>query len=286
MKKGVKNLDSPINEARFNKIISDIKSVKIQGANNIALAGIEAFLLFNDKSHIKKIISSRPTEPLLQNFIKILLRSSNVKKTAVYLKKYIENSQKKINIIGSTLIKDDMKIFSHCHSSSVIQLLKYAKKQKKKFTVYTAEVEPLLQGRKTARELAKAGIRVIVMPDLSSGHFLKKCDIFFFGADAYTKKFVYNKIGTETLAYLASLYKIPSYSIGVSLKYSSNVKLEKRDSKEVWNQHNPNISVENLAFDALNRRYLTGVISEYGITHYDKFIRLARLTLKNLSRLP
>jgi len=173
---------------KFNQIIADIKSIKIQGANNIARGGIEAFLLFPDRLHAKKIIETRPTEPLLQNFIKILLKSKDKEKTARNLLIYQKNSQNKINLAGFNLIGDDMNIFSHCRSSSVIEMLKYAKRKGKRFTVYTAEVEPLLQGRKTAKDLAMAGIRVVVMPDLSAELFLKKCDLFFFRSRCLHKK--------------------------------------------------------------------------------------------------
>ncbi len=271
-------------EKSFKKIISDIKSVKIQGANNIALAGVNAFLLFPDKKHAKEILSARPTEPLLQNFIKILLKSKNIKKSSKYLLSYMKDSQKKINRIGLNLIKNDMKIFSHCHSSSVIELLKYAKDKGKKFTVYTAEVEPLLQGRKTAKELASHGIQVVVMPDLSAEHFLKKCDILLFGADAYTRRFLYNKIGTSILTKIASVYNIPSYSVGFSLKYARKVVLEKRTGKEVWDERDKNISIENLAFDKIKGRVITGVISESGILPYNKFIKAAKHNLKSISK--
>ncbi len=271
-------------EKKFNKIISDIKSIKIQGANNIALAGIDAFLIYGDKLHAKKILSTRPTEPLLQNFIKLLLKSTNITETARNLKDYLESSQRKINLAGITLIKDNAKIFSHCHSSSVIELLKYAKIHKKTFTVYTAEVEPLLQGRKTAKELAEFGIKVVVMPDLSAEQFLKNCDLFLFGADAYTRRFIYNKIGTSTLTKIASLYNVPTYSVGVTLKYTRKVKLEKRSGKEVWDEKHPNISIENFAFDKLKGRTIQGIICESGIITYKKFTKIAKLNLKNLSK--
>ncbi len=284
LKKKVKLVEQPNPTERFNQIISDIKSVKIQGANNIAKAGIEAFLLFPDSAHAKRIIETRPTEPLLQNFIKIFLKSKDKEKTAKALVRYEKSSQEKINSIGFNLIDNNMNIFSHCHSSSVIEMLKHAKRNGKRFTVYTAEVEPLLQGRKTAKELAKEGIKVVIMSDLSAEHFLKKCNLFFFGADAFTRRFIYNKIGTSILTKIAALYNIPSYSVGFSLKYSKKVKLEKRSGKEVWDERNKNITVKNYAFDKLKGRTITAVISESGILPYKKFIKAAKSNLKTLSK--
>ena len=279
---GDKNKKDIISQKKLDKIISDIKSIKIQGANNIARAGIEAFLLSPNRNSAKRIVSARQTEPLLQNIIKALSKSPNPKKTAKIFLRYMDNSQKQINRIGSNLIKGGMHIFSHCHSSSVIEILKYAKKQKKEFIVYTPEVEPLLQGRKTAKDLARVGIKVVLMPDLSAEHFLKKCDLFLFGVDAYTRRFIYNKIGTSSLTKLAALYNIPTYSVGFSLKYSKNVKLEKRNGKEVWDERDPNITVENFAFDKIKGRSIKGVISESGILPYSKFAKAAKENLKSI----
>jgi len=187
--------------------------------------------------------------------------------------------------MGSKLIKQDMNVFSHCHSSTVMDIFKYAKKfRKMNFTVYTLEVEPLLQGRMTAEELAKYGIKVIVFPDLAAEAALKKCEIFLFGADAFLKKGVVNKIGTELLCDVANEYHIPTYSCGVSLKYAQNVKIESRSGREVWDERNKRITVVNPAFDFTKRKYLTGVISELGILDYKSFVKKAKKTKDILSK--
>jgi translation initiation factor 2B subunit (eIF-2B alpha/beta/delta family) len=259
---------------RFNKILHDIKSVKIQGAENIAKAGIKAFLMTPTKKSAKQILKTRPTEPLLQNAIKILLKSKRpnieAKKFLTNLKKSHETTAKK----GSTLIKNNMNIYTHCHSSTVIDILKYAKKKRKKnFIVYTTEVEPLLQGRTTAQDLAKTKIKTIIAPDLAAEQSLKKCDLFLFGADAITKKEVANKIGTNTLAKLAKLHNIPTYTCAVSQKFTSKIKIEKRSSQEVWNTKNEKIQVINPAFDKTKLKSISGIISEFGILTPKQFIK-------------
>ncbi len=270
-------------EISFEKILRDIKKVKIQGAENVAKAGIKAFFLKSDKSSLNKIISARPTEPLLQNAIKILVKSPTKKTAAKKFIKEIENSHKVIAKKGAGLIRDGMNIYTHCHSSSVIDVLKYAKKkQKKNFVVYTTEVEPLLQGRKTAKELAKMGIKVIVFPDLAMENAMKNCDLFLFGADAYTKRYVVNKIGTATLVKIAEQYNIPKYSCGVSLKFTDKVKIEKRSGKEVWDEREKNILVENYAFERTRLKDLTGIVSEFGVLKSKEFVKKAKNKLKKL----
>ncbi len=225
----------------FDKIVADIKSIKIQGATNVAVAGVEAYLKCPSKKCAKKILATRPTEPLLQNFIKQLKKSKDPAKTGKSLVKGLELSQKKIAKEGSKLIKDGMNIFTHCHSSSVIAILKEAKKQKKKFHVYTVEVEPLLQGRMTAKELARSRIKTTIGPDLAAEQLLSKCDLFLFGVDAFTKNKIVNKIGTGTLCKLAKIHRVPRYCCGASMKYTNKVKVEKRAGREVWQENKKGI---------------------------------------------
>ena len=270
---------------KFDKILADIKSVKVQGAENVCKAGIQAFLLKPDKISAKKILAVRETEPLLQNAIKILLKSTDKGKMA---KKFISNLEKSHDAIakkGSKLIKNNMKIYSHCHSSTVMDILKYAKKKgKKNFTVYTTEVEPLLQGRRTAKDLAHSKIKVVIASDFAADQLMEDCDLFLFGADAYTKGHAVNKIGTSTLVTLAKSHRIPSYSCGVSLKFTSRVKIEKRSPKEVWDERVKKIEVKNPAFDKTKIERLSGIISEFGILKPNQFVKKAKQNLKDLQK--
>ena len=276
-------MEKKVVENKFNKILSNIKSVKIQGAENVAKSGIEAFLLEPNRSSAKKILSVRSTEPLLQNAIKVLLKSEDPKTTAKKFLSDLKKSHETISRKGAKLIKNDMNIYTHCHSSTVIDILKYAKrKQKKKFVVYTSEVEPLLQGRITAKDLANAGIKVIVSPDLAAEQSIKKCDLFLFGADAFTKSVVANKIGTSMLVKLAKDYNVPRYSCGVALKFTKKVKIEQRSQNEVWKNNNKDIEIFNPAFGKTKLKDLSGVISEFGILPPKQFIKKAKGKLKQL----
>jgi len=260
----------------------------------VAKAGIKAFLLNPTKTTAKQILSLRPTEPLLQNALKSIQKFNKVskelkqyqskiqKQAANKFLKDLKESHEKIAELGASLIKNDMNIYSHCHSSTVMDILKLAKKKKKKFTVYTTEVEPLLQGHKTAKDLAKSRIKTIIAPDLAAEQMLSKCDLFLFGADAFTKSEVANKIGTSTLTKLAKIHKVPIYSCGVSLKFTKKITIQKRSGKEVWDERNKNIEVTNLPFDKTKLKDLTGIISEHGILKQKEFARKAKRKLINM----
>jgi translation initiation factor 2B subunit (eIF-2B alpha/beta/delta family) len=161
----------------------------------------------------------------------------------------------------------------------VTHALIYAHDNKKKFQVYNTETRPLFQGRKTARELKKAGINVTMFVDSALGVALsheqktKKVNKIFIGADAILKDGVYNKIGSEVIAQIAKNQKIPVYVVADSWKYSSHeVSSEQRDEDEVWEKAPKNLKIENPAFEFIEKKYIKGIISELGVLGHTEFI--------------
>ena len=266
----------------FNKICKDIKEVKIQGARAVAIAAAKALLIRHDKKAVKKLISLRPTEPTLRNTIKFVLSHKDIKNGVKKTLNHFEDSQKKISRYGSNLIKNGMIIFTHCHSSSVINILKEAKKKSKKFEVYCTETRPLYQGRITAQQLAKAKIPVTLFVDSAARVALKKVDIAFYGCDAITPTKIYNKIGSELFALIMKKYDVPLYIATDSWKfdpatiYGIEEKIEKRHIKEVWPTPPKGVKISNLAFEKIDPTLITAVISELGIFMKKSFIAEVR----------
>ena len=163
--------------------INKIKDIKIQGATNVAIYSlklINQYVKNLDKvdfkkinSFRKKIISIRPTEPLAQYFTKKyyteLRESKNIKEdNDKILKKLIEEIKKSRNKITencSNLIKNNYTIYTHCHSSTVVDSLILAKRKGIKFKVYNTETRPKYQGRITSRELSNHNIPVTHIVD-------------------------------------------------------------------------------------------------------------------------
>lgn len=252
----------------FNKIIKDIKSLKIQGAENVARAGIRALKLKHDENSINKIISARPTEPCLRNAIRFALM--DIKKNADIALKHFDEAQKIIATIGSRKIRNKDIIFTHCHSGTVINILKEAAKTRK-FKVYVTETRPLYQGRMTATDLAKAKIPVKIFTDASGRFALKKSNMALFGADAITSEGeIINKMGTEMYADIAEKYDIPVYFCTDSWKYDPltvfgfEEAIERREAKEVWNRPPKGAEISNFAFEIVEPELATGIISELG----------------------
>jgi len=276
-KRGVEGTD------KFNKICTDIKQIKIQGAENIAKAALEALKYRHDSIAIKKLISLRPTEPTLRNSIAMPMalvdKGMSWQEAIKIMQSYFEKFDKKLDEYAANLIKDNSIIYTHCHSNTVEKVLKLAKKKGKKLTVYVTETRPLFQGRITAERLAKSGIDVYLGVDSNARAFIKKSDMFLFGADAITSEGnVINKIGTNMLAEIAQGFDVPCYCISISLKYDPITKygfeeiIEKRPAKEVWNKKIKNLSIVNPAFDVVEAKNINAIVSEFGILNPGDFV--------------
>ncbi|HLF53767.1 MAG TPA: hypothetical protein VI544_01170 [Candidatus Nanoarchaeia archaeon] len=259
---------------KLHKIYSDIKEVKIQGATNIAKAAMTAYMLEHTSENKRKLLSLRPTEPTLSNTLNFVDKIG-AKKVA----SHFSEAQKKINLSVFKFIKNGMVIYTHCHSTNVVNALIYAKKKGKKFEVYSTETRPLFQGRKTAKELSKNKIRVTTFVDSALLEAIKKSDLIFIGADAILFSGIINKIGSGAVAELALNHKKPFYVIADSWKFSpKNVKIEERDFHEVWKNAPKKIKIRNPAFEKVDKKYIKGIVSEHGVLNFDRFIK----KMKNL----
>jgi len=268
-----------LDKFKFYKISNDIKNVKIQGARNIAKSALYAYSLFPSKATKKELISLRPTEPMMH---KVLAEAEKGKYLEIL--NHFDTAQDKINPFVFLSIKDKDIIFTHCHSTNVVNALIYSKKKGKKFEVYNTETRPLFQGRKTSIELSNAGIKVTQFIDSSAGIALSKAqdkeektnpvNIVMLGADALTKKGIINKVGSATIAKLAKMENIPVYIVADSWKFTKeNLPLEQRNLNEIWDNAPKSIKVKNPAFEFVEKKYISKIITEFGIMKYEDFLK-------------
>jgi ribose 1,5-bisphosphate isomerase len=282
----------------FESTVKKIKSLEIQGAENIAIAAVEAFgeKLKTTKNeallrrYANELKNARATEPALRNAINYCL--ANYKTDPTIAKKALKHFKENQDIIaknGAKLIRNGMKIFTHCHASTVERILIEAKNQGRKFEVYNTETRPRLQGRITATNLAKAGIKVTHCVDSAGRSLLRQCNLFLIGCDSITKsKKIINKIGTESLFDAANESKIPIYICTNSWKFDTestekkDTKIEERSGKEVWDTTQKNIKIYNPAFEKVDIKKTAGVISELGLLKPNKFFRQFKKSYKYL----
>src|SRR3989338_1345726 len=286
----------------LQKVVKDIKTLKIQGATNIALAGSKALNLVaqNSQQKTKKdflkeinnaqflLVNARVTEPKIKNSLKYILlklRSRTVpelkeqiKQKSEYVLKHLTESKDYIGHIGSLKIKNNMIIFTHCHSSTVIKILKYAKTKHRRFYVHNTESRPLYQGRITAKEQAKAKIPIQLYVDSAAIEALKNADIMLIGADAITANGdIVNKIGSRLFAETAERYNVKIYACTDSWSYDPETKhhkekIEQRDPSEVWKHPPKHVKIINPAFEVIPAKLVDGIISELGFYKPEHFL--------------
>ncbi len=266
--------------AWFEKTLEDIRSLKVQGAEEIARAGVVAAARLvaerrDVDAGVKALLATRPTEPMLRNALAAFRRAvklSTPVEAARKVLRHLDDADGRIAAYAADLITPGHFYYTHCHSGTVVKAFLEARALGAKFAVRNTETRPLYQGRKTAAELAAAGIPVVHVVDSAARVALKGCAAVFFGADALLADgTVVNKIGSEMVAELARNRSIPVYVLANSWKYDARdasafkTSLEHRDPAEVWDSPPKGVRVVNEAFELVNPKLITGIITEYGV---------------------
>lgn len=302
------------------RIIEDIRKLKIQGARNVARSALAALSMQIKSSRARNLnelysdilviadtlAATRPTEPMMRNNIEDIVRFALfeikaqkaktvaaakkllVEREAALLRKMDENIQK-IAEYGAKIIPDGATVITHCHSSSVTRIFKRARELGKDFEVICCETRPLYQGRITAKELVDADIKATLVVDGAANVFMKKADMCIVGADAITSRGdLINKIGTSTVAHIARMHDVSFYSAVELYKYSpltvygQRERIEERAAEEVWDRPPKKLAIRNPSFDATAAHYVTGYITEAGILPASSLFAIAteRLGIK------
>ncbi len=261
------------------------------------------------KQAIVVLKTARATEPMLFNGLKaclagykaLIAKKSDLKtiqaslyKTCKTYVQDIETEEALRPLIGAKVIKKGYTIMTHCHSGSVIKILVEAHKQGKKIQVYNTETRPLYQGRRTSQDLVKAGVPDIMITDDAAPFFVDNLyesdthiDMVIIGSDAIKiDGDVYNKVGSFAIALSAWHSKIPVYVVGSLLKVDmeDTIKIEQRSGQELRSDAPKGLKIINYAFDMVPAKFITGIITEYGIIkpkdikktvkkHYPRMVR-------------
>jgi ribose 1,5-bisphosphate isomerase len=281
-------------------VVADrIRKLAVQGARNVAIAAIKALEALAGETTAKTrkefmeelseardvLFASRSTEPLMRNAVRwIISQVENsgrekvdalaevVASSSSRFLKDLEASKECIAEIGAKRIRDGMVVFTHCHSSTVTNILRKAKEDGKTFEVVCTETRPVFQGRITAKELLSLDIKTTFIVDSAARSFIRNADLVIVGADAITSEGnVVNKIGTGTIALLAQEARKPFYVVAELLKFDPTTvcgdyaQIEERNPDEVWKDPPEKLLIRNPAFDVTRRDFIHGIICEEGI---------------------
>ncbi|MBE6514341.1 MAG: S-methyl-5-thioribose-1-phosphate isomerase [Thermoplasmata archaeon] len=194
---------------------------------------------------------------------------------------------KAIGKYGGELIKDGMKLMTHCNAGALATVdvgtalapMRQAWANGKRFFVYASETRPRLQGMQlTAWELNQEGIDHAIIPDGASAYYMSKgVDLIITGADRIAANGDFaNKIGTFDKAIVAKHFGIPFYvaapisTFDFNTKTGADIVIEERSETEVTMVKDIRIApvgspAKNPAFDVTPAELVAGFITEKGI---------------------
>ena len=296
----------------YHDVVLAIKEMKVRGAPAIGVAAAYGIVLgaagiktANKDEFLAQLnqvmqtfVASRPTAVNLFQAINRMKKAARgdsvaeIRESLVKEAKRIHQEEitatKQLSQLGAELIKDGFTVLTHCNAGplatagygTALGVIKAAKDQGKKLSVFVTETRPLLQGaRLTTWELMQEGIPVTLITDSMAGYFMKRreIDCVIVGADRIAANgYTANKIGTYTLAVLANAHGMPFYvaapttTIDLSLTSGYQIPIEERSPEEVTHIQGVSIAPEgikaaNPAFDITPPSYITAIITEKGI---------------------
>jgi methylthioribose-1-phosphate isomerase len=142
---------------------------------------------------------------------------------------------------AAEILPDPARVLTHCNvSGELVAVAQHCKVMRKEIAVIATETRPYLQGaRLTAWELARAGVRVSLIPDCAIAQVMAKGEVnaVIVGSDrAAQNGDIINKVGTYPLALMARQYGIPFHVLVQdprSLIQGSDVAIEERPAAEL-----------------------------------------------------
>lgn len=274
-----------------SEVADAITSMKVRGAPAIGITAAYGLALSENNldSDAETLLSSRPTAVDLKNAVEYVLAKNldgmSALDAANEWHKMIEKKCTKIAENGATLVKDEMRILTHCNTGSLatgvsygtaLGVIKKAWEEKSRVFVFVDETRPRFQGALTSWELRELGVPHDVIVDSAAGQFMKRGEVDFVivGADRIASNGDFaNKIGTYQVAVLAKENNVPFYvaapfsSFDLNIKNGGEIKIEERDEKEVIlkNVYSEGTRARNPAFDVTPSEYVTAFITEFGI---------------------
>jgi translation initiation factor 2B subunit (eIF-2B alpha/beta/delta family) len=130
------------------------------------------------------------------------------------------------------------------------------------------EGRPLLEGRRLAAELAAAGLPVTLITEAQAFLFMRHTDRLVLGADAVLPDgSIRNKAGSALLALAATELGKPVTVVADSWKRvppgsPAETACEENSPAEVWDAAPHNVSLANLYFEVIPRRWIAELIDE------------------------
>jgi len=262
-------------EAIRTMVVRGAPAIGIAAAYGLALAALRG----DDLGEAERVLAaSRPTAVNLPWALARMRDEPTAERARALHEEEVERCRR-MAAHAAELFRPGTRALTHCNAGgletggygSAIGALRAAAERGLLERVLVDETRPLLQGsRLTAWELEQAGIRHAVIADSAAGSLMARgeVDLVVTGADRIAANGdTANKIGTYSLAVLASHHGIPFYVVAPSSTLDretpdgSGIPIEERDPAELTTR----FPARNPAFDITPAALIAAIVTENGV---------------------
>jgi methylthioribose-1-phosphate isomerase len=277
-----------------DELCDAISSLAVRGAPALGAAGALGVALASVTGEDvaaagDRLVATRPTAVNLAWGVRRALAAGDPVAEAIDVCAEDVERNRALGAHGAPLVPDRGRVLTHCNAGALacvgygtaVGVIRAAAEAGRRPTVWVDETRPVLQGaRLTAWELQRLGIPFRLVADVVAGSLFSSGDVdcVVVGADRIAANGdVANKIGTYTLAVLASHHGVPFYVAAPRSTFDPatpdgpSIVVERRAADEVTIVGGTRIApdgidVENRAFDVTPASLVTAYVTEDGVS--------------------
>jgi len=280
----------PDAEARVAAIAAD----RISGSSDLAIRALEAFEAFCTATRSPdelrdlagRLEAAQPSMAAVRNVAHLcaqLVIDGNEPAIALReVRRELEGAQEKIARNAIKVFPTRVSVVTLSRSAAVVATCKWLHGRGRLAAVTVLESRPGFEGRRTAEELAAAGIPTTIVADALGPVLLRECDAVIAGADSVLRDgALVNKIGTYGLALAAKAAGKPFHATCEVLKIdaahtSKTVPPAARRPPEEL-EPPPNVAAVNVYFDVTPPELVTSYITDKGVYEPRRIAQLVML---------
>jgi len=198
-------------------------------------------------------------------------KSVMLERAKVFLKNSLKARAKTVQM-AQGFIDDGATILTHCRSRVVMQALKAAAKENKRFTVFVTQSNPDQSGYRAKDELTKMGIPTTVILDAAIGYIMEQVQLVMLGAEGVVESGgIINKIGTYPIAITAKSMNKPVYVVAESFKFVRAFPLNQKDVPDKFKypssilKAKKDLSAEHPLVDYTPPQYIDLMFTDLGV---------------------
>jgi len=277
-------------EVRVAAIAADRES----GASELAMRALEAFEAFATakrsadelRTLAARLEEAQPSMAAVRNVAhlcaQLLIEGQEPKLTFQEIRRELAGAQDKIARNGLKVILGKPTIVTLSRSAAVLALLRLLHGRDRLAGVCVLESRPRMEGRKTAEELAAAGIATKLVTDALGPSLVRRADMVIAGADSILRDgALVNKIGTYSLALAAKSAGKPFYGACEVMKIHAAHGSDSfpppvpRPPGEL--EPPPNVEAVNVYFEVTPPELVTSYITDKGVYEPRRIAQLVML---------